>query len=730
MIRVTGVEFDELTAAIEKFETQFRVGTRRVMLRVADQISGVTVAAGPPDEPEPPVEPPPPVSIDSLALIATVWVSIVQDELAPSLADIYARGATAIADSITAALEAAGQDPPEFVDVLSLTVAQDYLAQASNRMVRFADVLWDAARAQLLEGLIEGESIPELAERLIHIDEITEARATLVARTEIIGASNRGSLGLVEVAGFTGKKTWLATEDERTRETHGPPPLGADGQTVPIDAPFIVGGFPLFHPGDPAGPAAEVCNCRCTLTYDLDDEPLGVNVTTTTAAGGIVAAEWIGVLVVEGTPTGDRRMFAPNSIDWPDLPINLLWQPQTGDGHDGAVIVGNITAIARSGNLIIGRGTFDLGGAYGAEAYRMVRDGFLYGTSIDADNFVAADIELIYEQAESADDMPEIAMTVFHGGRLRGATLVAIPAFVEARIGLLPEAAEPAPIAMMLAATIGETPATTTPGVETVAAVEPLTAASYTITIPDVPPAHWFDEPVDVEIAGALTVTDEGRIYGRLAPANVGHRSFEKRVTVPMGNVDYSLFMGREALTAGGGRVVCGVVTMDCGHASGHTRDPGIALDHYDNTCSIVAQVRVGENKAGVWVAGALVPGVTAAQVVKMMGSQLSGDWRPHRERPGWRELAGALLVPVPGFPEARTAASVRLEDGQLVASAIPVEYAAGHDHNPDCGCTGEAVAGPASLAAAADWIATSLQLDRRSRASALAGSIIDTTGA
>src|SRR5690606_25622233 len=57
-----------------------------------------------------------------------------------------------------------------------------------------------------------------------------------------------------------------------------------------------------------------------------------------------------------------------------------------------------------------------------------------------------------------------------------------------------------------------------------------------------------------------------------------------------------------------------------------------------------------------------------------IMACKLSGDWRPHLDRPGWREFVAALLVPVPGFPMARRAASVEVADGQLVASSVPVE--------------------------------------------------------
>jgi hypothetical protein len=62
------------------------------------------------------------------------------------------------------------------------------------------------------------------------------------------------------------------------------------------------------------------------------------------------------------------------------------------------------------------------------------------------------------------------------------------------------------------------------------------------------------------------------------------------------------------------------------------------------------------------------------------MACKLSGDWRANQDKPGWRELTAALLVPVPGFPMARVASSVQLEEGQLVAAAVPVRFV--HDEN------------------------------------------------
>jgi 2'-5' RNA ligase len=354
---------------------------------------------------------------------------------------------------------------------------------------------------------------------------------------------------------------------------------------------------------------------------------------------------WDGVLTVEGTPSGDGRMFLPESLDVAPLPLPLRWQKEDRPGHEGAVSVGRIDDIWRDGARIMARGVLDLGDPNGVELQRKMGGKFLRHVSIEADMI---DGEVV------GDGVTSPMIEVYQSGRIRGATVLAISAYVEGEIKLTDQPSE-----------------LTACGCDVVDA-----DTDHTIVIRNTPPAEWFVEPRDVEMHGALTVTDEGRVYGLLAPDGVAHRSFGDKVVVVPRKVDYAAFLGGETIVAGGGRVVTGPITMNCGHAStGHGVGTDEAMAHYDNTCSVVANITVGENSRGVWVAGALRPGVTPEQVVAMMGCRLSGDWRPHRRDTGKRELAAALLVPVPGFAEARSRASVMVASGEMVTSSVPVEF-------------------------------------------------------
>jgi uncharacterized protein with gpF-like domain len=92
-------------------------------------------------------------------------------------------------------------------------------------------------------------------------------RAGMIARTEVHGAANYGSVSAAVETGLRLRKEWISAEDERTRESHAL----ANGQIVAQDDAFDVGGEALMYPGDPGGAAAEVINCRCTTGFIVDE---------------------------------------------------------------------------------------------------------------------------------------------------------------------------------------------------------------------------------------------------------------------------------------------------------------------------------------------------------------------------------------------------------------------------------------------------------------------------
>lgn len=179
-------------------------------------------------------------------------------------ADLYEQAAGAGLDRLAASFGVA-------LDVEAPYV-QDFLAERGNQLAGgVTQTTYDQIVATMGEGVSAGESIEELADRIRHVFTVaSEARATVIARTEVISAYNGSSVlaaaQLPEdvVAG----QEWIATRDARTRGAHA----SADGQVVRVGEPFNVDGEELAYPGDPAGEAGNTIQCRCTVAFLTPDE--------------------------------------------------------------------------------------------------------------------------------------------------------------------------------------------------------------------------------------------------------------------------------------------------------------------------------------------------------------------------------------------------------------------------------------------------------------------------
>lgn len=91
------------------------------------------------------------------------------------------------------------------------------------------------------------------------------ASAKMQSSGMLSDAENKGrfdSIARANDEGFKVGKTWKATLDNRTRDSHA----DLDGVTIPIDELFDNG---LLKPRDPNGALSEICNCRCRLGYDV-----------------------------------------------------------------------------------------------------------------------------------------------------------------------------------------------------------------------------------------------------------------------------------------------------------------------------------------------------------------------------------------------------------------------------------------------------------------------------
>lgn len=148
-----------------------------------------------------------------------------------------------------------------------LEAVRQWLAEHGAEMVSLIqDTTVKLFRQVLDEAVVEGEGSEAIARRLnSEWPEISRMRARRIGRTEVIRASNHGSItGARQVQVETGlalRKEWIETFDGRTRDSHF-----IEG-TVGLEEPFDVGGYPAMYPGDASLPASESVNCRCTVAY-------------------------------------------------------------------------------------------------------------------------------------------------------------------------------------------------------------------------------------------------------------------------------------------------------------------------------------------------------------------------------------------------------------------------------------------------------------------------------
>lgn len=377
-----------------------------------------------------------------------------------------------------------------------------------------------------------------------------------------------------------------------------------------------------------------------------------------------------GVATLEGVTTSDKRTIGLNETAWRPLPLSLM--VMTKASHGGAPstetqVGGRIDTIERRPGPVEGSFELYFEGAFtddelGMKTASLVGSQALRGVSID----FAADeqLEVLEEDAEGS---PIDYLLHYTNVEIGMATVCPFPAFEGGYIELAEPLADAVPAEQ--AAELVDVAAaglldglTTRPCVVCTERAGELVAAGGPVD----PPEAWFSDP-HLDGPSPLTITPDGRIFGHLATWDTCHVGISGQcITPPRSATGYARFRVASTLTAEGTTIPTGVLFTATSHAP--TRGGlGISAvqDHYADTGTATADVAAGEDAYGVWVAGAMRPGLTAEQVRAARGSVLSGDWRTHGGR---LELVAALHVNVGGFP---------VPHAQLVASGSQVALVA-----------------------------------------------------
>lgn len=383
-----------------------------------------------------------------------------------------------------------------------------------------------------------------------------------------------------------------------------------------------------------------------------------VELTVDTAAvlpKGVIAKVNFDPLMWLDAPTPDGRYFYGNGFKTVELPAFLQYKDQTTveGGHHGARICGSLRGVdveqatgkvSGWGYLIDNQAGRDCLLALDTKSIKGV-SADLRGCALDTDGTTALGVRGAYATS-----------------LLAGATICPMPAFPD-----------------------------------TMVTVEPVGAivASGTLVRDLKPPRDAFSDPKFNRPTGIRVVpltSEFDQVFGHLALWNVPHTSIQGRKVYPPRDDDLSKFYtGGSVLCADGAFVKVGRLFLGDGHPD--TKMPAQqALDTYARTCDAWADVRVGKDKFGIWVAGVTRPGISEELVYAGRASPLSGDWRPIDGR---KRLVAALSCNFPGFPVYEDD-----DDGALIASGPPPELddADVLDQLHDAAVEGDAAAAAAFL--------------------------------
>lgn len=475
---------------------------------------------------------------------------------------------------------------------------------------------------------------------------------------------------------------------------------GALSWETPMPFAWMVGGTQHIDM------ASEAPTIGIVETIERDEATGWLNATGIIDDAVPAGAEMIRQLETGSASLGARMGV---SVDMDDMAMKLIdtRPPEDADDEDGLVIVAS-ASITLDPTLVMT--------ATAGPAQADIVRGVLVSAAGDP---IDEDGEVLFE-----DSMDELVMQVTRA-RVRGLTAVATPAFADAWVELDGDA-EPAEeeepedivagsrdrVTALIESSGGAGGAGGGTGAMRVGVAgggggfnpSPMIASTGVLDLvpgdlvptPLRPPADWFGDPL-LEGPLPLTIDDDGRVYGHIAAWGTCHTGYDRCVTPPRGG-DYSTFMSV-------GRVTCeDDIQVSTGALVWGTQHADLSLSllaafaHYEVASHGFADVRVGEDEHGIWMAGALRPHVTFGDLRTLQALSVSGDWR---QRQGRLDMIAALAVNVPGFP-------VQSDSG-MVAAGIP-QANIDHDElfalvaagvvpnegttDSDCGCGGVTASG------------------------------------
>lgn len=146
---------------------------------------------------------------------------------------------------------------------IAAAVENDLRHLAKQRLAR--ETL-QRVRTAITQGLIRGSTLRQMMGVVREAMDVTTNEAMRIVRTEAHRARELGGVRATQRSEDQGVKVvriWDATLDSRTRASHG----RLDGKP---ESQWRLGGIKPSYPGDPALPARESINCRCTAVDQIE----------------------------------------------------------------------------------------------------------------------------------------------------------------------------------------------------------------------------------------------------------------------------------------------------------------------------------------------------------------------------------------------------------------------------------------------------------------------------
>lgn len=216
--------------------------------------------------------------VQSLSMDALDCERLTQDLINDEVPNVYRENANWAAYDIDAKIGYDTRFTLYDIDTVRRLIAQEPQLIPGTGLDEAKSFAWNNRKfsSAITQGILQGESIPNIANRLKSVIDMDERSRVMAARTACTSAENAGriqSYKRAESMGIKLKQEWIATLDGRTRDTH----RLLDGQKQPVGGVFCPEGYGekynIRFPGDPRALPSMVWSCRCTLVAAVDDVP-------------------------------------------------------------------------------------------------------------------------------------------------------------------------------------------------------------------------------------------------------------------------------------------------------------------------------------------------------------------------------------------------------------------------------------------------------------------------